>query len=73
MQEPMRVTIFGIFLREKWFLKKFTGGANGGGGEDDEGEFSNVVHIGSLPSIAGGTLWEAIKVRTFFPFVFEKS
>lgn len=32
------------------------------GGDDEEGELSNVVHIGSLPSIAGGTLWEAIKV-----------
>ncbi len=38
------------------------GGGAGGGGEDEEGELSNVVHIGSLPSIAGGTLWEAIKV-----------
>ncbi len=38
------------------------GAANAlGGMEDDDGELSNVVHIGSLPSIPGGTLWEAIK------------
>ena len=29
--------------------------------KDEDAELSNVVHIGSLPSIPGGTLWEAIK------------
>jgi hypothetical protein len=38
-----------------------SGNNNNNNGEEEDGELSNVVHIGSLPSIPGGTLWEAIK------------